>query len=103
MLSTHIRLLLRILFSVFCLLLHWLIQHRRYKGLIFISVFKDCWLHALIHCDNGVSFASSTSLTRLSSMSVWFIDFGITPVHSDHGKPGQNGRYERVLKNRVIR
>jgi transposase InsO family protein len=63
---------------------------------VFIRVFKDFGLPLFIHSDNGVPFACSTSLARLSSLSVWFIELGITPVYSDPGKPGQNGRHERM-------
>jgi len=65
---------------------------------VFIKVFRDFGLPTFIHSDNGVPFASSTSLARLSSLSVWFIELGITPVYSDPGKPGQNGRHERMHK-----
>lgn len=63
---------------------------------VFIRVFKDFGLPQYIHSDNGVPFACSTSLARLSSLSVWFLELGITPIYSDPGKPGQNGRHERM-------
>jgi len=65
---------------------------------VFIRVFEDFGLPKYIHSDNGVPFAGSTSLARLSSLSVWFIELGITPVYSDPAKPGQNGRHERMHK-----
>lgn len=63
---------------------------------VFIRVFEDFGLPNYIHSDNGVPFAGSTSLARLSSLSVWFIELGIMPVYSDPAKPGQNGRHERM-------
>ena len=65
---------------------------------VFIRVFEDFGLPIYIHSNNGVPFAGSTSLARLSSLSVWFIELGITPVYSDPAKPGQNGRHERMHK-----
>jgi len=65
---------------------------------VFIRVFEDFGLPNYIHSDNGVPFAGSTSLARLSSLSVWFIELGIMPVYSDPAKPGQNGRHERMHK-----
>jgi transposase InsO family protein len=65
---------------------------------VLIRVFDDFGLPTFIHSDNGVPFAGATSLARLSSLSVWFIELGITPVYSDPAKPGQNGRHERMHK-----
>lgn len=65
---------------------------------VFIRVFEDFGLPNYIHSDNGVPFAGATSLARLSSLAVWFIELGITPVYSDPAKPGQNGRHERMHK-----
>ena len=73
---------------------------------VFIKVFKDFGLPRQIHTDNGSPFAGSTSLARLSSLAVWFLELGIEPVYSDPGHPEQNGRHERMhreLKAEVAR
>lgn len=73
---------------------------------VFTSVFREYGLPKQIHTDNGAPFAGSTSLARLSSLSVWFIELDIEPVYSDPGHPEQNGRHERMhreLKAEVAR
>lgn len=66
---------------------------------IFEKVFREHGMPDQIHTDNGPPFGASNSLRRLSSLAVWFIDHGITPVYSDPGKPQQNGRHERMHKD----
>jgi len=65
---------------------------------VLTRVFMEFGLPTYIHSDNGVPFACSTSLARLSSLSVWLIEHDISPLYSDPGKPGQNGRHERMHK-----
>ena len=45
--------------------------------------------------DNGPPFAS-TGAGGLTPLSVWWVKLGITPERIDPGKPGQNGRHERM-------
>lgn len=63
---------------------------------LFDKAFREYGMPQMIHTDNGPPFASSNSLRRLSSLAVWFMDMGITPVYSDPGHPEQNGRHERM-------
>jgi transposase InsO family protein len=48
-----------------------------------------------IKSDNGTPFAG-TGLGRLSRLSVWFMSQGIEVEHITPGKPGENGRHERM-------
>jgi transposase InsO family protein len=57
-------------------------------------VFDEYGLPDVIRSDNGVPF-SSTSVTGLSALSVWWIKLGIRPERIDRGRPQQNGRHER--------
>jgi transposase InsO family protein len=73
---------------------------------IFDKAFREYGLPEQMHTDNGPPFGSSNSLRRLTSLAVWFMDVGITPVYSDPGQPQQNGRHERMhrdLKAQVTR
>lgn len=73
---------------------------------VFTGIFREYGLPLQIHTDNGSPFAGATSLARLSSLAVWFIEEGIEPVYSDPGHPEQNGRHERMhreLKAEVAR
>jgi putative transposase len=62
---------------------------------VFIRLFKEFGLPKRIRTDNGVPFATST-LGRLSRLSVWWIRLGILPECIEPGKPQQNGRHERM-------
>ena len=57
-------------------------------------VFRDYGLPDVIRSDNGSPFAS-TSVTGLSTLSVWWLKLGIRPERIAPGKPQQNGRHER--------
>ncbi len=48
-----------------------------------------------IKSDNGSPFAG-TGLARLSRLSVWFMSLVIEVEHITPGKPGENGRHERM-------
>jgi transposase InsO family protein len=63
---------------------------------VFEALFKRYGLPRQIHGDNGEPFASAVSLARLTRLSVWFIELGITPVYSDPGHPEHNGSHERM-------
>lgn len=62
----------------------------------FLRLFHTYGLPERIRTDNGQPFASFTSLARLSQLSVWWIEHGITPELIQPGKPQQNGRHERM-------
>ena len=74
-------------------------MHRpTYEGTkaVFEALFKRYGLPKQIHSDNGEPFASAVSLSRLTRLSVWFMDLGIQPVYSDPGHPEHNGSHERM-------
>jgi len=62
---------------------------------VFQRLFQEYGLPRIILTDNGVPFATST-LGRLSSLSVWWIRLGIYPALIEPGHPQQNGRHERM-------
>ena len=66
---------------------------------VFEKVFREFGLPLQIHTDNGPPFGCHMSLRRMSSFSVWLMDYGITPVYSDPGHPEQNGRHERMHRD----
>lgn len=53
--------------------------------------------------DNGSCFASMQSPCGYGSLSYWLLDHGIQPLFSDPGRPGQNGRHERMHRERMHR
>jgi transposase InsO family protein len=61
----------------------------------FTRLFKEYGLPERIRTDNGVPFASST-IARLSALSVWWIKLGVYPEQIEPGKPQQNGKHERM-------
>jgi len=63
---------------------------------VFIRIFREYGTPLQIHSDNGLPFACSTALARLSSFAVWLLEHDILPVYSDPGHPEQNGRHERM-------
>ena len=62
---------------------------------VFIKVFREFGLPAVIRSDNGTPFAS-IGLARLTRLSAWWIRLGIRPETIEPGKPQQNGRHERM-------
>lgn len=62
----------------------------------FTRHFEEYGLPLVIRSDNGVPFASSSSIGRLSKLSVWWIRLGIRPERIDLGKPQQNSTHERM-------
>src|SRR5436853_865331 len=70
---------------------------------VFERLFREFGVPEAILTDNGSPFASTT-LGRLSKLSVRWIRLGIKPLLIDPGKPQQNGRHERMhrtLKQRA--
>jgi len=66
---------------------------------IFDKAFCEYGLPQFMHTDNGAPFGNSMSLRRMTQLSVWLMDLGITPVYSDPGCPQQNGRHERMHRD----
>lgn len=66
---------------------------------IFERVFREFGLPGMLHTDNGPPFGSPVALRRMTTLAVWLMDLGITPVYSDPGRPQQNGRHERMHKD----
>ena len=52
----------------------------------------------IIRTDNGVPFAAPMAISRLSSLSVWWIRLGIKPELIRPSNPQQNGAHERMHK-----
>jgi putative transposase len=63
---------------------------------VFESLFREYGLPRAILTDNGSPFAATSSLARLSRLSVWWIRLEIRPVLTQPGHPEQNGRHERM-------
>ena len=59
------------------------------------AAFREFGLPAAIRTDNGPPVAS-TGAGGLSPLSVWWVRLGITPERIRPGKPGENGRHERL-------
>jgi hypothetical protein len=64
---------------------------------VFHRLFEQYGLPRIIRTDNGVPFATTT-LGRLSTLSVWWIRLGIFPELIEPAHPEQNGRHERMHK-----
>ncbi len=62
---------------------------------VFSRLFQEYGLPERIRTDNGQPFASC-ALGRLSQLSVWWIQLGITPELIEPAHPEQNGRHERM-------
>ena len=63
---------------------------RRFK-----RIFREYGLPDRIRTDNGHPFAS-VAIGRLSQLSVFWVQLGITPELIRPGKPQENGRHERM-------
>lgn len=66
---------------------------------VYERVFREYGLPDMMHSDNGSPFGSVLALRRMTRMSVWLMELGITPVYSDPGRPTQNGRHERMHRD----
>jgi putative transposase len=64
--------------------------------IVFTRLFQEWGLPLRIRTDNGVPFAGTSALCRLSQLSVWWLKLGILPELIQPGKPQQNGRHERM-------
>lgn len=61
-------------------------------------VFREYGLPQCIRTDNGAPFAS-LAVGGISALSKWWIRLGIRPQRIRPGKPGQNGRHERMHRS----
>jgi transposase InsO family protein len=66
---------------------------------IFERVFREYGLPYQLHTDNGPPFGNPASLKRMTMLSVWIMELGVTPVYSDPACPQQNGRHERMHRD----
>lgn len=64
--------------------------------LVFTRVFREYGLPLRIRTDNGPPFSSAHSLSRLSRLSVWWVQLGILPELIEPASPHQNGIHERM-------
>ena len=62
----------------------------------FEQLFRQRGLPGAMRSDNGVPFASRSSLFGLSKLSVWWLRLGINIERIKPGQPQQNGRHERM-------
>jgi putative transposase len=60
--------------------------------------FREYGLPQCIRTDNGPPFAS-LAVGGVSTLSKWWIRLGIRPQRIRPGKPGQNGRHERMHRS----
>jgi putative transposase len=58
-------------------------------------VFAQYGLPDIIRSDNGPPF-STTARAGVSALALWWLRLGIHPERIQPGKPGQNGRHERM-------
>ena len=65
----------------------------------FVAVFREHRLPNIMHTDNGTPFGTSGN-GRFSTISVRLMKYGVQPVYSRPGHPGDNGRHERL--NRTL-
>ena len=62
----------------------------------FRAVFREYGLPRRMRTDNGLPFAYSRAVGKLSQLSAWWVRLGIMPELIEPGKPQQNGRHERM-------
>lgn len=68
-------------------------------------VFRQYGLPWRMRMDNGAPFANIRSLARLSRLSVWWLQLGVTPETITPASPQENGRHERfhrTLKDHTV-
>lgn len=65
----------------------------------FVRVFREHGLPNILHSDNGTPFGTSGQ-GPFSTISVRLMKYGVQPVYNRPGRPGDNGRHERL--NRTL-
>lgn len=68
---------------------------------ILTRLFQEHGLPRALRTDNGSPFARRDGLGGLTQLSVWLLKLNIWPDRIEPGRPGQNGRHERM--HRVLR
>ena len=63
---------------------------------VFERLFREYGLPRAIRTDNGIPFAATRAVGRLSHLSVRFLKLGISLDRIDPGHPEQNGSHERM-------
>ncbi len=61
----------------------------------FVRAFEAYGLPRVIRSDNGIPFAGN-GVGRLTRLSVWWMSLGIELDRITPGRPGENGRHERM-------
>lgn len=69
-------------------------DHESVKGSL-ERIFREHGMPAAVRTDNGSPFAS-TGIARLTRLGVWLLKLGIRRELIQPGRPGQNGRHERM-------
>ena len=69
----------------------------RYAFRVFERAFQEFGLPDALRTDNGVLFASAHALYGLSTLTAWWLRFGIRLERIAPGHPEQNGRHERKM------
>jgi putative transposase len=62
---------------------------------LFGRVFRERGLPRMIRSDNGIPFAGQ-GVGRLTKLSVWWLSLDIELDRINPGRPGENGRHERM-------
>lgn len=65
----------------------------------FRCCFQQFGQPCVIRTDNGAPFASLSSISGLTRLSVWWIKLGITPERIPPGQPYHNGAHERLHRD----
>jgi putative transposase len=65
---------------------------------IFVRLFQEYGMPAVVRTDNGVPFAQPNALGRLGRLALWWVRLGIKPEHIKPATPSENGAHERFHK-----
>lgn len=65
---------------------------------VFVRLFREYGLPAVVRSDNGVPFAQANALGRLGALALWWVRLGIRPEHIRPARPAENGAHERFHK-----
>lgn len=65
---------------------------------IFVRLFREYGLPAVLRTDNGIPFAQPNALGRLGRLAFWWVRLGIRPEHITPARPSENGAHERFHK-----
>jgi putative transposase len=65
---------------------------------VFVRLFREYGLPAVLRTDNGMPFAQPNALGRLGALAFWWVRLGIRPEHITPARPSENGAHERFHK-----